>query len=218
MIKAYIFDFLGVIISPDWEDEEAVYTAKLLLEEMGFDKEWLSERNAYNELFNDAVKDALVGRIDLPPNEVRRVINEVYDCFDLRAIDKSSLKENVRDTLIELCGKGIPGVCTTLGRKGFKRSIDRFELHNLFKVVITRDDVTIMKPYEEGLRLVLHCLDISPQEMIFIGDHARDLSCSIAIGGKTAFLAGGEQELQDLLAELEPDYVLHSLSDLLAIR
>ena len=218
MIKAYIFDFLGVIITHAWEDEEAVYTAKLILEEMGFDKEWLSKRNTYNELLNEAVKDALVGRIDLPAHEVKGAINEVYDCFDLRAIDKSSLKENVKDTLINLREKGILGVYTTLGRKGFKRSIDKFELHNLFEVVVTRDDVTITKPYEEGLRLALYCLNISPQEMIFIGDHARDLSCSIAVGGKTAFFASGEQELQDLLAELEPDYILNSLSDILQIR
>lgn len=218
MIKAYIFDFLGVIITYRWENEEALYTAKLILEEMGFDREWLSKRNIYNELFNDAVKDALTGRINLPAHEVRRRINEVYDCFDLRAIDKSSLRENVRDTLIKLREKGILGVYTTLGWKGFKRSIDRFELHNLFEVVVTRDDVTIMKPYEEGLRLVLHCLNISPQEMIFIGDHARDLLCSTAIGGKTAFFASGAQELRDLLAQLEPDYVLYSLSDLLEIR
>lgn len=218
MIKAYIFDYLGVIITTKWEDEEGVYTAKLLLEEMGFDREWLSERNAYNELFNDAVKEALMGRIDLPAHEVRRAINEVYDCFDLRAIDRSSLAENVRDTLVKLREKGILGVYTTLGRRGFRTSIDKFELHKLFEVVVTRDDVTIMKPYEEGLRLVLHCLNISPQEMIFIGDHARDLACSIAVGGKTAFLPSGAQELQDLLAELEPDYVLDSLSDLLKIR
>lgn len=218
MIKAYIFDFLGVIVTTEWENEEAVYTAKLLLEEMGFDREWLSERNSYNELFNDAVKDALMGKIDLPAHEVRRVINEVYDCFELRTIDKSSLRKNVRDTLIKLRENGILGVYTTLGRKGFRRSIDKFELHNLFEVVVTRDDVTIMKPYEEGLRLLLHCLNISPQEMIFIGDHARDLSCSIAVGGKTAFFASGEQELQDLLTELEPNYVLDSLSDLLEIK
>ena len=218
MIKAYIFDFLGVLITYEWENEEAVYTAKLILEEMGFDREWLSERNAYNELFNDAVRDALVGRIDLPAHEVRRAINEVYDCFDLRTIDKSSLRENVKDTLIKLRDKGTLGVYTTLGRKGLKRSIDKFELHNLFEIVVTRDDVTVMKPYEEGLRLVLYCLNISPQEMIFIGDHARDLSCSIAVGGKTAFFASGEQELQDLLAELEPDYILNALSDLLQIR
>jgi phosphoglycolate phosphatase len=107
------------------------------------------------------------------------------------------------------------GLCTTAGWKVTKQLLQKYEIDKFFQIIVTREDITLMKPYEEGLRLISHCLKAPVEEMIFIGDSTIDILAAKAMGIKSAYLVGGWEELPP---EIKPDYVLNSFSDVLEIK
>ena len=216
MFKAYIFDLEGTLGHFQWSDDQGIKAAKLKLEEMGFDKEILLKMNRFNEVINEAMKHALLGRVNLPAYEVKNGIGEVYDFFDLDALTRGKPREGMKDTLTELHSHATIGLFTTMGWKATKKALEKFEIDKLFRIMVTRDDVTLVKPHGEGLTLVLRCLGISGEEAIYIGDTGSDILAARDTGVKSGFIAGGKQDLADLPAE--PDYIFHSFSDILAVK
>jgi len=215
MFKAYVFDLEGTLVDFQWQLDPGVKATRIKLEEMGFDKEKLLKIDSYNDLFNEPVKDALMGRFNLPAYEVRKEIGEVWDFFDLDALSRWNLKEGVKDTLRRLHLKAPIALFTTIGWKAAKKTLEKFEIERLFDIMVTRDDVTLIKPYGDGLRLILCCLKVSAEETLYIGDSRGDILAAKEVGMKSGFLVGGEH---DLPAEIKPDYVLHSIPDILDIE
>lgn len=216
MFKAYIFDLEGTVVDFQYNLGQSIKAAKLKLEEMGFDKERLLKIDRFNELFNQAMKDALMGRVNLPAYEVKKGIAEVWIPFDFDALSRWKLREEVKDTLTKLHPGAKIGLFTTMGWKAAKKALEKFEIDRFFDIMVTRDDVTLIKPDAEGLTLILRCLGISGQEAIYVGDTTRDVLAAKEVGIRSGFIVGGEQELPDLLAE--PDYILYSFSDILEIK
>jgi HAD superfamily hydrolase (TIGR01549 family) len=216
MFKAYIFDLEGTVVDFQYNLGQSIKAAKLKLEEMGFDKERLLKIDRFNELFNQAMKDALMGRVNLPAYEVKKGIAEVWIPFDFDALSRWKLREGVKDTLTKLHPRAKIGLFTTMGWKAAKKALEKFEIDRFFDIMVTRDDVTLIKPDAEGLTLILRCLGISGQEAIYVGDTTRDVLAAKEVGIRAGFIVGGEQELPDLLAE--PDYILYSFSDILEIK
>jgi HAD superfamily hydrolase (TIGR01549 family) len=216
MFQAYIFDLEGTLVDFQYNLEPSITAAKLRLEEMGFSKERLLEIKSFYELFNEAMKDALLGRVNLPAYEVKKGIAEVWESFDFDALSRWQLSEGVKDSLTELHSSAKIGLFTTMGWKAAKKALEKFEIDGLFHIMATRDDVTLLKPHGEGLRLILKCFDISGEEAIYVGDTTRDILAAKEVGIKSGFIVGGEQKLPDLLTE--PDYILYSFSDILEIE
>jgi HAD superfamily hydrolase (TIGR01549 family) len=215
MLKAYVFDFEGTLVDFQWNLDDGIKATKDKLKEMGFDKEWLMKTDSYAKLYNDAVIGALMRKVDLSSWEVREKVGEVWDYWDLDAATRWQLRENAKDTLNRLHRRATVGLYTSVGRKAATKVLKKYEVDRLFHIVITRDDTTLIKPYNEGLRLILDFLEISPREMIFIGDSVKDIAAAKAIGAQSAFLVGGEQELPP---DVKPDHIIHSMSDILKIK
>jgi HAD superfamily hydrolase (TIGR01549 family) len=215
MLKAYVFDFEGTLVDFQWNLDDGMKATRAKLEEMGFDKEKLMKTESYAKIYNDAVIDALMRRVDLSSSEVREQLGEVWDYWDLDAATRWQLKEDAKDTLNRLQRRAAVGLYTSVGRKAVMKVLERYEIDKLFHILITRDDTTLIKPYNEGLRLILDFLEIAPREMIFIGDSVKDVAAAEAIGAQSAFLVGGEQELPP---NVKPDHIIHSMSDILKIK
>jgi phosphoglycolate phosphatase-like HAD superfamily hydrolase len=216
MFRAYIFDLEGTLGHFKWKSEPAIKEAKLKLEKMGFDKEKLLKMNRFNEVINEALRYALLGSVNVPACEVKRGIGEVYDSFDLESLPRGEPREDMKDTLIKLYPRATIGLFTTFGWRGSKKALEKFEIDRLFHIMVTRDDVTLVKPQGEGLTLILRCLGIPGKEAIYIGDTSSDVLAARDAGVKSGFLVGGKQELHDLAAK--PDYVFHSFPDILAVK
>ena len=215
MIKAYVFDFEGTLVDFQLNLDDGMRATRAKLEEMGFDKEKLMKTESYAKVYNDAVIDALMRRVALSSSEVREKLGELWDYWDLDAATRWQLKENAKDTLSRLQQRAAVGLYTSVGRKAVMKVLEKYEIDKLFHVLITRDDTTLIKPYNEGLRLILDFLGISPREMLFIGDSVKDVAAAEGIGAQSAFFIGGEQALPP---DVKPDHIIHSMSDILKIK
>jgi len=216
MFQAYIFDLEGTLGHFQWDSVQGVKAAKLKLEQMGFDKEKLLKMDRFNDVINEALRHALLGGVNVPAYEVKKAIGEVYDFVDLDSLTRGKPREDMKDVLTELHSRATIGLFTTYGWKASKKALEKFEIAKLFHIMVTRNDVTFVKPHGEGLTLILRCLGISGEEAIYIGDTSSDILAARAAGVKSGFIAGGKQELADLAAE--PDYIFHSFPDILAVK
>lgn len=89
------------------------------------------------------------------------------------------------------CYKGIKNLLTTLKLDGYKlavatnayrvsavESLKHLNIYNKFDVVICADEVSQAKPNPQMLYNILHKLNLSKEEAIFVGDGERDLQAS----------------------------------------
>jgi phosphoglycolate phosphatase len=77
-------------------------------------------------------------------------------------------------------------------------------------IVICPDHVQDSKPHPESLFLAARELDCSPEEIIYIGDHKRDIECGQRAGSLTiaaAYGYVGDEDIRDWQADY---YVEHA--------
>ena len=76
----------------------------------------------------------------------------------------------------------IYGIVTNKYREYADPIIDSFTQLKNIKIVVCPDDVSISKPDPEGIFLACKKLNVSPSEVIFLGDHHNDLIAGISAG------------------------------------
>jgi phosphoglycolate phosphatase len=95
--------------------------------------------------------------------------------------------------------------------------MEKLGLSDLIQVVISRDDVSRIKPHPEGLLTAAKALDVAPGEALFIGDSRNDVGAARSAGMLAGYLRGGEDSPEAMAlfpADLELD-ALHQLPPIL---
>lgn len=80
--------------------------------------------------------------------------------------------------------------------------------------VICPDDVQFRKPHPESLFLASEHLDCTPQNIVYIGDHKRDIDCGKDAGAITIAAAFGYIEENDDIDAWGADYRVEQASDI----
>ncbi|MBA7638406.1 Pyrophosphatase PpaX [subsurface metagenome] len=105
------------------------------------------------------------------------------------------------------------GVVTNVGKKGIEKALVKFGLKELFDIVITRNDVELMKPSGEGIEMAVKRLSGKKSSSLFIGDSVTDILAARDAGVKVAIVQGGESDPLSI-AETPPDYLWRSIEEL----
>lgn len=107
-------------------------------------------------------------------------------------------------------------IVTTKKNKTAHMGLKLKGLDAFFDVVIGLDDVTKAKPDPEPLMKALEALGSTPEEAIMVGDNSHDI-----LGGKNAGVTtaavGWAIKGEEYLTSFNPDYILHTMNDLLDI-
>ncbi len=206
-----LFDLEGTLVDFQWNLACAVSDVKQVLCRLGLDPSaW---ENHYAVLRNNALLYSARAGLDKPL--VAECIDIIYDYYDLDAATRWSLKADAKTLLSCLKAEkqmGL-GLVTNIGRKGVAWAIANLDLSGLFDVVITRNDVALLKPSGEGIRRALERLGASSADTLFVGDSVSDVLAAKDAGVRVAVVPGGESAPTSLLT-VGPDYVWRSLSDL----
>lgn len=125
--------------------------------------------------------------------------------------------DGVSETLRQLKSEGYKmAIVSTKRNSMIMKGLRLMSAEDLFDTVIGLDDVSQAKPHPEPLLLAMERLNSTPEESIMIGDNMHDI-----IGGKNAGVrtAGVAWSLKGeaFIRDLEPDFVLQHISDLLSI-
>ncbi|GAA6134330.1 HAD-IA family hydrolase [Oceaniserpentilla sp. 4NH20-0058] len=157
-----------------------------------------------NDLRNEA------GLAALPDNEIRKVVSDgaramIKLCFNLAETDpgfnelrhkfldlylnniarKSRLFSGLENTLTWCESQQIPwGIVTNKGRVYSEALLKALKLDTKIATLVCPDDVTNTKPHPEPILRACAEINLSPEQCVYVGDHARDIE-----SGKRANMA-----------------------------
>lgn len=86
----------------------------------------------------------------------------------------------------------------------------------MMDVIIAMEDTTIHKPNAEPILEACRRIDVSPNEVLFVGDSHYDIQCGKNAGSKTCLVKYTLLDFIEII-KYEPDYVIDSLKDLVDI-
>ncbi|MBX2807030.1 MAG: HAD-IA family hydrolase [Cellvibrionaceae bacterium] len=82
------------------------------------------------------------------------------------------------------------------------------------KLLLCPDHVSRAKPAPDALWLAARQLQCDPGDLIYIGDHQRDIDCGIAAGATTIAVAYGYLSADDIIEHWHADFIAQQVTDL----
>jgi len=203
------FDLEGTVVDFQWNLDQAVEKSLEALERKKVSQDIFTDRH-YASIYNlMQKKQEEWGYAD---NSLTAVLDEIYDEFDLDAASRWKPAEGLYEALQELSGCK-KALVTNIGRKGVDRALDQLDIEGEFDIIITRNDVRMLKPEPEGLNKALSWAGVKRERAVHVGDSFSDLFAARGAGIRIVILLGGENSSQELLGE-SPGDVIKSLSEL----
>jgi len=204
-IRTLVFDFEGTLVDFQWRLGAAHAELRRAFAEQGYAVE-----GNYAEMWNTAADLAAPqGRLEA----LRRALYPVYDRWDADALTRwsprpgaSALLQLLADRRVELA------MVSNVGRAALVTALVRFGLDRWLRPVLSRDDVTHLKPNPEGVSAALVAMKTPAQEALFVGDSLADVHAARAVGMRVAIIHGGEAH-ETAFATAPPDWMVSRLEE-----
>jgi len=207
---AAIFDFEGTLVDFQWRLAPAEAELRSAFAGMGFDGNELARGN-YASMWNAAADlFETQGRLA----ELRRGLGPVYDRWDADALTRWAPRAGALELLRGLAAAGSrAGMVSNIGRRALGEALGRFGYERWLRPVVSRDEVTWMKPRAQGILRVLADWGAAANDVLFVGDSRADVAAARAAGMAVAIVRGGECD-ESAFADDPPDHVLSRLNEL----
>jgi len=210
---AAIFDFEGTLVDFQWQLNPAEDELRSAFAELGFGGEAFSGGN-YATMWNAAADQlAREGRMA----ELRQALCPIYDRWDQDALSRWAPRPGAAELLCRLATAGLRvGMVSNVGRKTLASVLPRFDFAPWLSPVVSRDDVTYMKPRAEGILRVLSDWQLAAGDVLFVGDSRADVFGARAAGMPVAIIRGGECD-ESAFADAPPDHMISQLGELVGM-
>jgi HAD superfamily hydrolase (TIGR01493 family) len=210
-IRTVLFDFEGTLVDFQWRLAAAQAELRRAFVEQGYAVE-----GNYAEMWNAAADlAASQGRLEA----LRRALYPVYDRWDADALTRWSPRRGAPALLQRLADRRVESaIVSNVGRTALVAALVRCGLQRWLWPVLSRDDVTRLKPNPEGVSQVLAAMKVPAQEALFVGDSLADVHAARAVGMRVAIIRGGEVD-ETAFAAAPPDWMvsrLEEIADLIA--
>jgi phosphoglycolate phosphatase len=204
-IRTVVFDFEGTLVDFQWRLEPAEAELRRSFADQGY----LVAGN-YAQMWNTAADLAVAqDRLDA----LRRALYPVYDRWDADALTRWSPRPGTAALLQRLADRGVAAtMVSNVGRAALGAALVRFGLWDRLRPVLSRDDMTRLKPHPEGVSTVLAATRTPADEALFVGDSLADVRAARAVGMRVAVIRGGEAREADFAAA-RPDWMLSRIED-----
>jgi HAD superfamily hydrolase (TIGR01549 family) len=213
-VAEVFFDFEGTLVDFQWRLKPAVEECLTALESMGLQRQWYGPSPNYASIYNDTLRFSGQGDGRKTPHRVMHIVDTIYDKYDADAMTRWHLYPETMDMLAALDDNGFQmGLISNIGRKSLCSAMDRLNLSNRLAVVLSRDDVTRLKPDPDGLLKAASQLKVDPAHVIFIGDSKKDVVAARNAGMLSGFITSGEDS-PNALVENPPDIEINRLGEL----
>ncbi|KZZ78092.1 hypothetical protein A3767_18835, partial [Oleiphilus sp. HI0133] len=144
--------------------------------------------------------------------EQRRL--ELLDIYAEVAGHQVSIFPEMTEILNILDSNQIPwGIVTNKPRLYTELILERSSLNLNCKVLVCADDLSNAKPDPEGILLASRELDLNAQDILYVGDHERDIIAGKRAGCRTAAVTFGYFDEEINIDSWSADFVITSLSD-----
>lgn len=210
MYAAAIFDFEGTLVDFQWRLDPAEAELRRAFAGLGFHGEAFARGN-YAEMWN-AAADLLSRQARIP--ELRAALGPVYDRWDADALSRWAPRPGAAELLRAIAAGGSrAGMVSNIGRRALGEALARFGYERWLAPVVSRDEVTWMKPRPQGILRALAAWRLEPREVLFVGDSRADVLGARAAGMPVAIVRGGECD-EAAFADLPPEHMVAHLEEL----
>ena len=214
-IKAVIFDLDGTLSSFNLDYKTVRAKIKAFLEQKGVPNSLLSEKDGVLEMISKTEEWA---RDTYKPSEfieeAKAQASAISEKHELEAALKTNLLPGVKETLKTTRKMGLKiGLCTINSTKSVACILERFDISQFFDVVITRNQVTRVKPHPEHIEAALKVLGIGASQAIVVGDSSIDMKSAFELKMIAVGLPTGTSTV-DQLKNSGAHYIITSMLDL----
>lgn len=203
MLEAILFDVDGVLV-----DSEKLYCASIQrtfreyrveLSQEEYIKWWMIEINPEGALKYYNIKDSLEGFRAKRAKHLDGLFNNLQMMPYAREI-------------VDYLGQDFPlAVVSSAPRSEVLMKLNKFNLADKFKVMVTASEVTRRKPHPEPYQKAVQLLHIAPENALVIEDNPSGITSAKAAGCKAIAYPNGFTEKMDFS---EADMVIFSLQDI----
>ncbi len=209
-LKAILFDLDGTLTRFNIDYRSARREVNAELETLG-----LGEHCLKDGIMLYMMLDNVRG---LMPDEGYRVfvskVQNLFEKYELASAMSTELQPHAREVMANLKEHGFKtAIVTNNCQNATKIVINRFGLHALIDVLVTREDASRWKPDGSMVKETLDRLQVNPDDALFVGDSIIDVMAAKDSGVTSVALLTGPTLISRLLKE-EPDYIIASLADL----
>jgi putative hydrolase of the HAD superfamily len=180
MIKFIVFDLGGVVFSSDGASYEG---REKLAEKFGIDK------NKLHEFWFKKKNLLITGKMPEEEflKEIVRLSKKKTSIEELKRIlrDENKIDKDMINLLNKLKENYSLAVLNNEIKELNEDRIDKFNLREYFKLIISSCDVGFAKPDSEIYRILLNKINARPEEIVFIDNRIENLAPAEKLGIKT---------------------------------
>ena len=211
-VKAVLFDFEGTLVDFQWQLEPAVSETLESISKTGLQRQWYGKKPGYAHIYNHTLDLLEQGKGQGSSGSAAASVDVIYDRYDADALTRWNLYPDTLEMLGELRNQGFKmALVSNVGKTSLQAAMEKLGLSDLIRLVISRDDVSRIKPHPEGLLAAAKSLGVSPGEALFIGDSRNDVDAAHRAGMLAGYLRGGEDAPESMVlfpADIELDKLL----------
>jgi HAD superfamily hydrolase (TIGR01509 family) len=211
--KAVLFDLDGTLVEFKFKVRESRLAMIDWLARNGFDIVSLSPETRTQRILDEVRLQSNSGKVSISFDSARRSLSDILDQFEFESLAAARphpgslhLLERLKDEQI------LAALVTNSGRQPVNSILRKFGFLPYLSIVITRDEMSSMKPDPEGILKAIDGLNVSKDEAIYVGDSVIDIQASRKAGVLSVALSQGLYSGQTL-AEEEPDYLISNIEE-----
>ena len=188
-LRAAFFDFEGTLVDFQWRLAEGEAELRRAFAAFGYEGGVFTS-GSYSTMWNAAVDLAAPhGRFDA----LRLALDPVYDRWDADALTRWTLRPGAATLLRALWEAGVEAsIVSNIGRAALDAALERFGIAEALVRVVSRNDVTYLKPHAEGTLRALSASGAPAAASLFVGDSLADVHAARGAGMSVAIIRGGE--------------------------
>ena len=144
----------------------------------------------------------------------RKDARDILDRFEADAAARSRPNTGAEELIRFLRARGVKlGIITRNSIASVRRALDNFSKITTadFDVILSRDDSFLPKPSPDALLEAARRLNLSPVEILVVGDFVFDIEAGYRAGARTVLITNRRS---GRVCEHAPDYTIHELLEL----
>lgn len=199
-LKAVIFDLDGTLVTFNLDVKACRTEIISRLTERGFPRSWFSMKETAFDMLVKVKKYMITKGIENQKFvSIKKMVFSIVERFELKAARTTQMFHGIPETLTVLKEKNLKiALCTISGEKATGYLLKRFNLGHFFDVVITRENVSEVKPHPAHLKKVLEELNVLPHNAVLVGDSVKDVACAKQLNVLAVGVTTGLASIEDL--------------------